>query len=234
MRRQGNRSRFALLAGVGVSSLTLAGQSEAALLLQFDLNQIAVQTRSGVNGTGSNVPFTATHTGSLSFSAVPAPDPLPSYVSSVRVDDVHQNGSPGTDLFAGTLQSMSGHLNMTAGVVSGGMLTFTVSNGATTDTYTTSLLGAGQVVTPIAGGNFTLGADALGGDLSDNDFAGVNVSSWTAAEPFIGELVMPLFRTDATGFARTSVELSAVVPEPASLALAGIAAAGLLARRRRD
>jgi hypothetical protein len=211
--------------------MALAGRSEAALLLQFDLNQIAVQARSGVNGTGSNVAFGANHTGSLAFSAVPAPDPLPSYMSSVRVDDVHQNGSPGTDLFAGTLQSMSGHLNMTNGVVSGGTLTFTVSSGATTDTYTTNLQGVGQVVTPIAGGNFTLGAAALGGDLSDNDFAGVDVSSWTAAEPFEGELVMPLFKTDATGFARTSVELSAVVPEPGSLAALG-AAAGLMVRRR--
>jgi hypothetical protein len=232
MRRQGNRSCFALLATVGLMMM-VAARSEAALLLQFDLNEIAVQVKSGTNGTGTNVPLSVAHTGSLSFSAVPAPAPAPSFMSSVRVDAVNQNGAPGTDLFAGTLQSMSGHLNLTAGVVSGGQLTFTVANGAATDTYTTSLLGVGQVVTPIAGGNFTLGAAALGGDLSDDDFAGVNVSTWENAEPFVGELILPLFHPDATGFARTSVELSAVVvPEPAALGAVAMAA-GLLVRRRR-
>jgi hypothetical protein len=211
--------------------MVVAGRSDAALLLQFDLNQIGVQAKSGTNGIGTDVPFSATHTGSLAFSAVPGPNPPPSFVSSVRVDDVHQNGAPGTDLFAGTLQSMSGYLNLNAGVVTGGVLTFTVSSGDGTDTYTTSFL-PGSIVTPIAGGNFAMAAPAVGGDLSDNNFAGVNVSPWVAAEPFEGELVMPLFRTDATGFAMTSVELSAVVPEPATLTVVGMAAAGLLVRRR--
>src|SRR4051794_29978345 len=85
---------FGIVAFVG-------GSADAAVLLQFDLNSVQLQCMSGVDGTGGPVGFPGTsYTGSLHLSKS-----ANSLVASMRVDGVTQDGSGGSDTFAGTLDS---------------------------------------------------------------------------------------------------------------------------------
>jgi hypothetical protein len=202
------------------------------VLLQFDLNTIQLQAKSGMDGTGSNVAFPGvSFTGSFHFSKAAS-----SLMASVRVDSVTQNGSAGSDTFAGTLDSLDGNINFVNGQVQGGALTFTVKSGASSfDTYTTQIDGNNAPIQLIAGSKVAVATKARIGSLTDGNFAGVNVTPWDQAEPLSGEILLPMISFSGTsGAAMVGVEVSAIVPEPASIAaVGGLLAGGLLLRRRR-
>lgn len=224
MRGKRTIRQLVVACGVGLGAL-LAGSAQAAVLLQFDLNSVNLQAR---DAAGANSSFSATHTGSLVLSKG-----LTGVIVDPRIDGVPQNGSLGSDDFVGTLDSVSGVISLVNGTVQGGTLTFTVTSVEGADSYSLDIADTDAPVVPIAGGFFSLGALAVNGDLTDGSFAGVNVQAFSAAEPLNGGVIMNLFQPNANGAATVNVEISAVVPEPASLAAATLLVGGLLLRRRR-
>ena len=217
--------RCAVLCGIGLG-LASATSSQAAVLLQFDLNSLNVQAR---NVAGAPVSFGGTtHTGSLVLSKGATGD-----ITDVRIDGAEQNGSGGTDTFNAGLDSLTATINLVNGEVEGGSLSFQVSGPNGIDTYSLDILNNDSKVQAVAGGNFVLGTIAVNGNLNDGTFGGVNVQPWSLNEPLTGELLLLPFQPSANGAGNVNIEISAVVPEPGTMAAASIVVGGLLLRRRR-
>lgn len=214
LRMMRNRVRVAVLAA---ASLVLVGGTVNAEDLDFDVNSVTVRVQ---NVSSNPVSMSASHTGSLVIE----------YDADAQLSAIATNGVP--QLFNGTLQSLSGVVNLVNGGITGGSLDVRLANG---DRYQTAIQPGGQVVHYPFANFYALSPMTISGALSGDTFAGVNVTPWSEAEALKGFLTVQFFPDgagmDSSGSMQVTVQ---PVPEPASLLGLASLAGGLLLRRRRS
>jgi hypothetical protein len=209
---------MASCAAAVATALASAGAVNAAQTLQFDLNSFNTQARDtgGVNSAFGGL----THSGSVVFSLGAG------YLNAISVSSggpfINQN-------FTGTLTGLSGQVNLSNGLVTGGNLLITVNGGS--DTYSTGIASVGQVSTYVGGG-FKIEGLTINGVFSDALFGNVDVSAWFN-QVLAGSFLQFNFNPDATGAAVADMDLFVtVVPLPPA-SLAGMATlCGLFVWRR--
>jgi hypothetical protein len=200
----------------------VCGAVQAQPVLQMDINGMGIQAQ---NTAGAAVPFNGTtHTGSVQLFFVPAITSLVEVALRVPPGPfVNQN-------FNGTLTSLVGTINLLNGLVTGGSLNVGVNGGGPDpDSYSTQIIpNSGQVKT-FVGGGFTIEGLTFQGSFDDASFGNVNVAQFVSQ--LNGSFLQFNFSPAANGSGFADVDVFVVAPAPGTLGL--MAAAGLLAARRR-
>ncbi|MFN0131968.1 MAG: hypothetical protein ACKVW3_05490 [Phycisphaerales bacterium] len=218
---------LAVAAAVGGLALPALAQPRVA---QLDVNNLKFQAR---DGTGAPVPFGGvSHTGSLTMT-----DDVG--ITEMLSVSMQTGGGPfiPDPLFVGILTLASVRIDLLAGAVVGGQMSFDVNGGPAGggDRYSANI-GPGGSVNTYIGGGFTVEALSTVGMFSDANFAGVLVPDFVAGQgnppflqgSFLGFRVIP--DGSGGGYSEMDIFVSSV-PTPGSLALLGMS--GLLAARRR-
>lgn len=213
---------------IAVAALVLsvaAGAAQAAPVLQFDVNNIHAQVR---NSEGVNSAFAGmSHTGSINFSRGSTGILAGMYRSSDMQNWSNLN-------FAGTMSAFGGSLSLNNGVVQGGNLSITLSNG---DRFTANIAKSSGQVTSFVGGGFIIQALLTSGTLdvgSDNLFGNVNVNPWLVGNGNLpGAMLQFKFQPNGQGAAGSDMDIFVdVVPLPPA-AWAGLATLGGVVGMRR-
>jgi hypothetical protein len=205
----------------GASALLAAPATMAtAQVLQFDVNSISYTV---LDGSGTPGAFGGeAHTGAVELS-----------LGAGRLPAVHIQENPPFGPFefqagfTGALSGLDVRFDLDNGDVTGGHLRLELDTGVF---YEADVDAIGSVDALLSGG-FTIDYSTSSGSFSDADFAGVDVTRWF---DFNGQLpgsgLFFRFNPESpTGTADTDIFVA--VPAPASLAL--LAAAGIVATRRR-
>ena len=215
-----------MLAVCGVCAAMSAAATAASELL-IDVNGLTAQATTSSGGAGFGG---LTHTGSISLFNDPN-----SVLAGVGIDGVNQATTPGLGM------TFSGVINLVNGVVSGGSISVSMSDGSA---YMAVIQGGIGQIALQAGQGFQIDGLTFNGFFSDsgapgmiNKFAGVNITPWALSEPLFGSLLNFAFQPNTNGRdtdADIDIFVTAVIPAPVA-AMAG--AAGLLGvasvRRRR-
>jgi hypothetical protein len=199
--------------------------------MQFDLNGLAYQA---FNSAGAPSAFGGTtHTGSIQFTEqIP-----PSVLLAIKM----RTGGAGNPFinqsFTGGLSDLAFNINLVGGNVTGGTVLMDVNGGpgGGGDRYTASIL-AGGSVQPFVGGGFTIDSLTASGHFSDNNFAGVPIADFFAAQNtpgfLTGDFLAFSINPSPSGSGNADIDLFVNnVPAPAGLGLLG--GVTLLAVRRR-
>lgn len=222
------KSGMAAVAAVGM----LAGAAQATDTLQLDVNGMTIQVR---DAGGSTSAFGGlTHTGSIDFGiATTAP------VTSMIIFKELGLGSGFTFEGSQAISGVDGTLFLTGGLVTGGDIEFTLSNG---DVYSAQIrAGSGSVGTATTPGGFKIDGLTFDGDFTDpqgdGEYGTVDVAQWIAGEPLFGSFLEFNFSPDPSGFGRSDVDVFVLVPlPPAAYAglgmLAGVMGLSYALRRR--
>ncbi len=207
-----------LLGTVVMGSVAVTAAS-AESVLQFDVNSLTA-TASGAFDTG----FTGT---------VTLADDGNSTLTDMLIDGTAQG------IAAGQLGSFTGTIVITAGIVTGGTFTITDTSGAS---YTASIVDGSGIVSasPGATGPFRIDGLTFSGafagltGVGNTDFAGVDVTTWSSAEPLGGSFLQFKFGPDAFGIdTNADIDIFVTVPLPTPFGLAGVGLIGLATLRRR-
>lgn len=212
----------ALIAGASVTSA--AGQAVALSEVQFDINSVVVQAFDA-NGVASAFGGES-HTGSV--------------VVGLDSDSFMQAFADGSGLAALSRGGPFGDFGLDAviefdnGAVTGGQFTLSIDGGA--DVYSTSIeAGSGDIreVADILGISYQVDGLTFGGEFSDSLYGDLDVSAFTAIQPFLGNFLHFDYRPDAAGRdSLADIDIFTVIPSPSTAMLAGVAALGLARRRR--
>lgn len=211
-------NKCCMIAAAALVGLGTAGAASADTVLQFDVNSLTAM---------ASGPFGTNFTGAVTLM-----DDANSTLSDMLIDGTAQN------IASGQLGSFLGVINIAAGVVTGGSFSLTDINGAV---YSAQIVGNSGTVGTAVGqtGPFTIdGLTFLGGFtnlLAGNLFAGVDVTAWANQGALSGSFLQFKFGPDAQGIdTDADVDIFAVVPTPAPIAmgLAGLAGLGVTRRRR--
>jgi len=207
-----------------------AASAQAASVLSLDLNSLAVQSR---DAAGNAVAFDGlTHTGKLSVSRG-----ANGFVSAIEMDGANQMAS-----FGGVMDSITGEIFLSNGVVTGGSFTLTVSAYEETDTYTFTLSPDAQSKVVKVGSGFLISSLTSAGAFDDSAFGGIDVSAF-GGSALEGLFVQFLYQPSESGRDRNAdIELTinpaggpgpgpGVVPVPAAAWL-GLAMMGGLGVQR--
>lgn len=216
----------------GCAALLLAtGVMAQERRMQFDLNGLAYQS---YNSAGAPSAFGGTtHTGSIQFvEQIP-----PSVLLAIKM----RTGGPGNPFinqsFTGSLSDALFNLTLAGGIVTGGSVLVDVNGGpgAGGDRYTATIL-PGGTVQPFVGGGFTIDSLTGSGHFSDNNYAGVAIADFFAAQStpgfLTGDFLAFSINPSPNGSGNADIDLFVNnVPAPAGLGLLG--GMTLLAARRR-
>jgi len=222
-----------LLAGMLVpASLISLASADTITTLHMDINAITI-TAMGSNGSHA---FSTGFSGDLTFSTNSL---------STLTPDIDGNSVIG---YTGAISSFTGDIQLTNGQLTGGSVSVTVQTGLASDTYSYDIVGGSGAVTksPIPVVFNALGYNLAGstndGEFANSDFGGVDVSTWVADEPLLGDFFQFHYRpnnlcVDTDG----DVELYVLgisnpsdgptVPLPSSL-LGGMVGVGMLGAYR--
>lgn len=212
---------------VAAAGLSVAGVASAHPVLQFDVNQFAVQA---FNGAGAASAFGGTtHTGSLRFTNGQG------ILNGLFIQS-NPNGNFVNAGFTGfTLSAFTGRIDMVNGQVTGGNILLRINNN---DQYICDITPGLGGVSTFVGGGFKVEGLTRAGFFSDAQFGNVNVSPWFNAQGvngLLGSFLKFNFNPNAQGVANSDMDYfvdAAVVPVPmaagAGLAMLG----GLLTVRR--
>lgn len=208
---------------VAATMMAAAGSALAVPDLQIDINGFQTQA---VNSGGAPVAFGGlTHTGAVQFSLGSG------LINGIGIRTV-ANGPFVNAGFTGTLADFTGQINLNNGLVTGGSITVTLTNG---DTYTTLISAGSGMVSTYVGGGFKIEALTHGGMFNDSMFANVDVTPWFNAQSpngLPGSLLQFNFNPDAGGASPADMDLFVSVPLPPA-AWAGLGTlVGLIAVRR--
>jgi hypothetical protein len=185
-----------LLLASGSILLTALGTSSAKAAsittLHMDINSVTI---SAYDSTGTTpVAFSGdTFTGQLQFGV------NPDSVISTDIDDNPDDG------FNAQLTGMTGDLQLTAGVLTGGSVTVTVQDGAATDSYSYNVTaGTGDVsqspnLSVFDQLGYELAGATTGGTFANSDFGGVDVQTWVNNEPLSGDFFQFHYRPNGDG-----------------------------------
>jgi hypothetical protein len=219
------------VAGMGISTA-----STQASILQFDVNALTAQAYAGSNGTGGTSAFGGAytgiagqgHTGSLVLSTGTS-----SVLNGILINSVSQTIPTGW-----SLSSFTATINLVDGVVKGGGLSLSATNGIMTDSYSAMIFANSGVV---AGGGFppvnppfSVSGLTYAGTFSGSTFAGIDVAQWFAYSGALpGNFINFEYRPNSAGFDSTvDIDIFVAIPLP-SAGLMGLAGIGLVAVRRR-
>ena len=222
------------LCAASIAAIGLAATAQADTLhtLQFDANVLAGQA------TGP-APFSQSFTGNLVISYQTSPLSM----LGVEINSVEQPFGAG---FA--FSAFQASLNFVGGFVTDGSLMLEVTDGTTTNSFTTLMETAGNPNGDIAFvrnptspfGSFAIFATTLNGAFDDSSFGGIDVSKFFGfqgqGDNLSGSFIQFLFSPDANGFdGGTNVDvIISVIPLPAPvwMGLAGLAGIVVIRRRR--
>ncbi|QYU69683.1 hypothetical protein J4558_05985 [Leptolyngbya sp. 15MV] len=217
-----------LAGAAGVAASASAGVSLRSL--QFDVNNARVDVR---DVAGQPTAFTGlSFTGSVNLSFESGVTVMPGLAFR---DDVTGAFTPAAG-YNGTLSAFSLVMNLSGGQVTGGSVLVEATSPSGVDRYTAALNAQGSV-SPFIGGGFFFDAKTSNGQFLDDNYAGVAIPDFFAAQgggggALPGSLIV--FRFDptpnGTGYADADIWVSNV-PAPGSAAL--LALGGLVAARRR-
>jgi hypothetical protein len=209
-------------------ALASAAAVSAHPILQFDVNQFSVQA---YNAGGTASAFGGmSHTGSVHFTAGQG------ILNGIFIQSV-PNGNFVNAGFAGsTLTNFTGQINLTNGLVTGGHIVLSISNG---DQYACDVTAGSGSVSTFVGGGYVIESLTQGGFFSDAQFGNVNVSQWFNGQNpagLLGSLLQFNFNPNAGGLANSDMDYfvdgAIAIPLP-SAAWAGLATlAGLVGVRR--
>ena len=211
-------NKCCMIAAAALVGMGTAGAVNADTVLQFDVNSLTAM---------ASGPFGTNFTGAVTLM-----DDANSTLSDLLIDGTAQN------IASGQLGSFAGTINIVAGVVTGGSISITDTNGAM---YAALIAGGSGTVGTAVGqsGPFTIdGLTFLGGFsnlFGGTIFAGVDVTAWANQGALSGSFLQFKFGPDAQGIDDDAdIDIFAVVPTPAPIAmgLAGLAGLGLTSRRR--
>lgn len=211
-----NWMKFAAMSLASLAVVLPSVVSAAPYELQVDVNSTTVQSRLATGAPG----FTGVlHTGTFTFQAD----------ATCTLDDVLYDGVSQHPTQVPVL--VSGTIHLTGGIVdTGSSVTFTFDTPSPTNTLSFALL-PGQGGLDVEAGGFDLLANMDTSTFSTaNPIGGVGIVPWQVATD--GAFFLHQFTPDGAGLA-TDVNLEVIVPEPASLGLAGLAGLSVLGRRRR-
>jgi uncharacterized protein (TIGR03382 family) len=213
---------FAAVAAAGLA-LPAAPASAQVRMMQMDINALSFQAMGAAGPTAFGG---LTHTGSLVLQ-----ETLP---TTILQDIAIQTGGIGNPFlsqsFTGGLTDALFTINLNNGNVTGGSLMVHVGS----DMYTANIAPGGSVTTYVGGG-FKIDALTLGGMFTDNNFAGVPIADFFAAQgggglpgSFLNFRIIP----NASGAGNADIDLFVSnIPAPGTAAL--LAMGGLVAFRRR-
>lgn len=229
-----------IIAGACLLAVVLCFQtrSEASPIgyeIMFDFNRIAVQAKDAQGG--NDVPFTDDFTGFLEFGMSGAGSG--SALSAVLIDGFVQPG------LVGSLTGISGGLEFTTGAITGGDISFDITNPDThVDTLNFSIPAGSNITVFNFGGSF--GAVALGSGsyyieetgAPDGLFGGVDIGDGEEffvqnAPGLFSEFLFFRYSPDENGLDEAvDMDIRAMIPAPPAV-LAGGALFGLLAIGRK-
>ena len=214
-----------------LSVLGAAGAACATPVLQFDVNQFAVQS---FNSAGAAVAFGGmSHTGSLQFSNGQG------ILNGIFVQTT-PNGNFVNAGFSGfNLTTFDGQINLVNGMVTGGNIVLRINNG---DQFTCNITPNSGSVTNFVGGGFKIEGLSHNGLFNDATFGNVNVSPWfgsQGAAGLLGSFLQFNFNPNAQGVANSDMDYfvdASTVPLPLAAwtgfaTIAGALAVGRLRRR---
>jgi hypothetical protein len=205
-----------LLGTVVMGSVAVTAAS-AESELQFDVNSLTASA-AGAFGTG--------YTGTVTLA-----DDGNSSLTDILIDGTAQG------IAAGQLGSFTGSITIVAGTVTGGSFTITDTSGAS---YSASIVNGSGTVSSSPGATGPFRIDGLtfsgvfAGLVGGTDFAGVDVTTWSSAEPLTGSFLQFKFGPGAGGVDEDAdIDIFVTVPLPTPVGLAGVGLIGLATLRRR-
>jgi hypothetical protein len=210
----------------------LAGGAQATDTLQLDVNAMEIQVRD--SGGAATAFGGVTHSGSIDFGFSAA-----SPATSMVIYKELGLGSGFSFEGAQAITDVDGFVSLTAGLVTGGEIAFTLANG---DIYSAKVkAGSGMVETAATPGGFSIDGLTFDGDFFDAQpdgmYGTVDVSQWISGEPLFGSFLEFNFSPDGTGFGYSDVDVFVVVPLPTAAyaglgMLAGVMGLSYTLRRR--
>jgi hypothetical protein len=212
-----------------IASLGTASAAIAEPVLQFDVNQFAVQAFSSA---GVASPFGGlTHTGSVRFTTGQG------ILNGIFIQTTPSGPFTNAGFDGSTLTTFGGRIDFTNGVVTGGNLIHRISNN---DQYICNITPESGTISTFVGGGYKIEGLSRTGLFNDAQFGNVNVSPWFNSQGLAGLLGSFLqfnFNPNAQGAANSDMDYfvaanSTVVPLPPA-AWAGLATmAGFIAFKR--